>query len=175
MVYKLRSEKIDWDSTTKHWKIYNYYIRHLHDDKDIIIKGELLDTVFPFVPSDFSFAEHLKDVMTTPQIIAYIDEMQRTGQSDIEFYAVERWRRTSNAFSIYIMTLIGVSVASRKVRGGLGWHIVLGIGLSALYEIIMKFTITFSTNASLPPILGVWIPNILYAGLAIYLLKKAPK
>ncbi len=58
---------------------------------------------------------------------------------------MERYRRTSSAFSIYIMALIGVSVASRKVRGGLGWHIVLGIGLSALYEVIMKFTITFST------------------------------
>jgi lipopolysaccharide export system permease protein len=61
------------------------------------------------------------------------------------------------------------------VRGGLGWHIVLGIGLSALYEVIMKFTITFSTNASLPPVLGVWIPNLLYAGLAFYLIRKAPK
>jgi lipopolysaccharide export system permease protein len=101
--------------------------------------------------------------------------MRKGGQPDIEFYEVERYRRTSSAFSIYIMTLIGVSLASRKVRGGLGWHLVLGIGLSALYEVIMKFSVTFSTNASLPPVLGVWIPNLLYAGLAFYLLKKAPK
>jgi lipopolysaccharide export system permease protein len=73
------------------------------------------------------------------------------------------------------MTLIGVSLASQKVRGGLGWHLVLGIGLSAMYEIIMKFSITFSTNSSLPAILGVWIPNFIFGGIAFYLLKKAPK
>ncbi len=175
LVYKLRSEKIDWDKKTNRWKISNYYIRQLNNNRDIITKGDVMDTVFSFTPSDFSFVDNMKEVMTTPELIEHIEEMRRSGQPDMEYYEVERYRRTSSAFSIYIMTLIGVSVASRKVRGGLGWHIVLGIGLSALYEVIMKFTITFSTNASLPPVLGVWIPNILYAMLAFYLLKKAPK
>lgn len=175
LVYKLRSEKIDWDSTTKHWRVQNYYIRQLRDDRDIITRGELLDTVFPFTPSDFSFTAHLKEEMTTPQLKEYINEMKRGGQPDVEFYEVELYRRTSSAFSIYILTLIGVSVASRKVRGGLGWHIVLGVGLSALYEIVMKFSITFSTNSTLPPVIGVWLPNILFAALAIYLVRKAPK
>lgn len=175
LVYKLRSEKIAWDSTSKKWRVTNYYIREFHDDKDVITKGESLTEAYAFKPEDFAFTAHEKETMTTPELIEYIDYMHKGGQADIEFYEVERWRRTSSAFSIYIMTLIGVSVASRKMRGGLGWHIVLGIGLSALYEMIMKFSVTFSTNSSLPPILGVWIPNILYAGLALYLLKKAPK
>jgi lipopolysaccharide export system permease protein len=175
LVYKLRSEKIDWDKDRKRWKISNYYIRELSDNGDRISTGAVLDTVFSFKPEDFTFSENLKEVMTTPELIQYIDYMRKGGQPDIEFYEVERYRRTSSAFSIYIMTLIGVSLASRKVRGGLGWHLVLGIGLSALYEVIMKFSVTFSTNASLPPVLGVWIPNLLYAGLAFYLLKKAPK
>lgn len=175
LVYKLRSEKINWDSTAKAWRIANYYIRELGKDKDKITSGEIINMQYSFTPADFSFTEHEKETMTTPELIEYIDFMQKGGQAYTEFYEVERWRRTSSAFSIYIMTLIGVSVASRKMRGGLGWHIVLGIGLSAAYEMIMKFSVTFSTNASLPPVLGVWIPNILYAGLALYLLKKAPK
>lgn len=175
LVYKLRSEKIEWDKKTKRWKVSNYYIRELNENGDKITKGAVMDSAFSFVPEDFSFTEHSKDVMTTPELIEYIDYMRMGGQPDIEYYEVERYRRTSSAFSIYIMTLIGVSVASRKVRGGLGWHIVLGIGLSALYEVIMKFSVTFSTNSSLPPVLGVWIPNLIYAGLAVYLLKRAPK
>lgn len=175
LVYKLRSEKIEWDSIRQHWRVSDYYIRELSDGGDKISTGKLLDTAFAFKPVDIKFTEKYKDVMTTPELVAYINEMKRSGQSDVEFYEVERYRRTSSSFSIYIMTLIGVSVASRKVRGGLGWHLVLGIGLSALYEIIMKFSTTFSTNSSLPPILGVWIPNLLYLGLAIYLVKKAPK
>ncbi len=175
LVYKLRSEQIAWDSTRKHWKVSNYYIRQLSDNGDKITNGAMLDTTFAFTPADIKFTEMYKDVMTTPELVAYINEMKRSGQSNVEFYEVERYRRTSSSFSIYIMTLIGVSVASRKVRGGLGWHLVLGIGLSALYEIVMKFSTTFSTNASLPPFLGVWIPNLLYMGLAIYLVRKAPK
>lgn len=175
LVYKLRSEKIEWDSIRQHWRVSDYYIRELNDGGDKITNGKLLDTAFAFKPADIKFTEKFKDVMTTPELVAYINEMKSSGQSDVEFYEVERYRRTSSSFSIYIMTLIGVSVASRKVRGGLGWHLVLGIGLSALYEIIMKFSTTFSTNSSLPPILGVWIPNLLYLALAIYLVKKAPK
>jgi lipopolysaccharide export system permease protein len=173
--YKLRSEKIAWDSKTKHWRVLNYYIRELSDSGDKITQGKLLDTAFAFKPDDFTFSENRKDIMTTPELAEYIGYMRKGGQPDVEFYEVERYRRTSTAFSIYIMTLIGVSAASRKVRGGLGWHIVLGIGMCALYEVLMKFTITFSTNASLPPLLGVWLPNIIYAVLSLYLLKNAPK
>lgn len=176
LTYKLRSDKIEWDKKAQKWRIENYYIRELNDiTGDKITSGTELDTAFNFKPEDLSLLENNKEEMTTPELKEYIKYMYRTGQQDIEFFEVERYRRTSSAFSIYLMTLIGVSVASRKVRGGLGWHIVLGIGLSALYEITMKFTVTFSTNASLPPILGVWIPNFLYAGLALFLLKKAPK
>ena len=176
LVYKMRSDKIEWDGKTKHWKIYNYYSRLLDEEHgDKITSGALLDTVFSFQPSDFSFAESQKEIMTSAELKEYIGYMYKSGQPDIEFFEVELYRRTASAFSIYLMTLIGVSLASRKVRGGLGWHLVLGIGLSAIYEVIMKFTITFSTNASLPPLLGVWIPNFIYAGLAIYLVRNAPK
>ncbi|MDB5281901.1 MAG: hypothetical protein JWO06_976 [Bacteroidota bacterium] len=176
LVYKLRSEKIEWDKKTKRWKVLNYYIREIDEvNGDKISSGTQLDTAYSFKPEDFTFTESLKEVMTSPELKDYIKYMYKSGQPDIEFYEVELYRRTSSSFSIYLMTLIGVSVASRKVRGGLGWHIVLGIGLSAVYEVIMKFSVTFSTNASLPPVLGVWIPNIIYAGLAIYLIRKAPK
>lgn len=175
LVYKLRSERIDWNKKSKRWKVSDYYIRELKEGRDVISKGGVMDTVFSFVPEDFSFTANFKEEMTTPQLKEYIQFMYKAGLPDIEFYEVERYRRTSSAFSIYILTLIGVSVASRKVRGGLGWHLVLGIGLSAAYEIIMKFSVTFATNASLPPVIAVWIPNMLFAGMAAYLLVKAPK
>lgn len=176
LVYKLRADRIDWNKQTEKWRISDYYIRDMKNEgRHRIMKGVVLDTVFPFKPQDFSFSAHIKEEMTTPELKKYIAYMYEAGLPDIEFYEVEQYRRTSSAFSIYILTLIGVSVASRKVRGGLGWHLVLGIGLSAAYEVIMKFSITFATNSSLFPIIAVWIPNILFAGLGIYLLIKAPK
>lgn len=173
LVYKMRSERVEWLPRENKWRIHNYYVRRLGADGDIITSGMLLDTTFNFKPEDFDFNDYMKEAMTTPELNEYIDYMYKSGQTYIEFFEVERYRRTASAFCIYIMTLIGVSVASRKARGGMGWNVVLGIGLSAAYEIIMKFSITFSTNSSLPPIIGVWIPNIIFGILAVYLLKKA--
>jgi lipopolysaccharide export system permease protein len=175
LVYKLRSERVEWLPREKKWRVFNYYTRQLNPKGDIIKHGTILDTTFAFVPGDFDFNDYMKDAMTTPELNEHIDYMYKSGQTYIEFFEVEKYRRTSSAFCIYIMTLIGVSVASRKERGGMGWNVVLGIGLSAAYEIIMKFSITFSTNSSLPPILGVWIPNIIFGILAIYLLRRAQR
>ncbi|HRN93245.1 MAG: LptF/LptG family permease [Chitinophagales bacterium] len=176
LVYKLRCDKIEWQKDKQKWRLYNFYTRTKNaDGTDKITKVSEADSTFSFTPSDFKFFDNLKEEMTTSQLVEYIKYLRQQGLTGDEFFEVERYRRTSSAFSIYILTLIGVSVASRKMRGGMGWHLVLGIGLSALYEVIMKFSITFSTNSTLPAILGVWIPNFIFAGIAIYLLRKAPK
>jgi lipopolysaccharide export system permease protein len=175
MVYKLRSEKIEWNKETKKWRIYNFYTRVPTASGYQITKVAQADSIFPFTPEEFSYKSGIKEEMTNNQLRDFISYMKGQGLSDVEFYEVELHRRTASAFSIYILTLIGVSVASRKMRGGLGWHLVLGIGLSALYEIVMKFSITFSTNSSLPAIIGVWIPNMIFACIAFYMIRKAPK
>lgn len=175
LVYKIRAEKTEWIKETNRWRIYDYYIRELNESGDRIKHGTFMDTVLAFTPADISYTENIKETMTTPQLKEYINYLYQSGQPNIEYYEIEKYRRTSSAFSIYLMTIIGVSVASRKVRGGLGWHLVVGIALSALYEVTMKFSTTFSTNSSLPPLLGVWIPNFIYGAMALYLLKRAPK
>lgn len=173
--YKLKSERIEWLQEEKKWRLSNYYTRQLENEQYRLRKGTQLDTLMPFKPDEFSFGANQKETMTTPELVRYIRKMKSAGANNLEFYEVERFRRTSIAFSIFIMTLIGVSLASQKIRGGLGWHLVLGIALSAIYEIIMKFSVTFSTNSSLPAILGVWIPNFIFGGIALYLLNRAPK
>jgi lipopolysaccharide export system permease protein len=164
-----------WDTIKKTWKVHNYYIREMHPDGDVIKTGMDMDSLFSFRPENFAISNDRKDEMTTPMLKDFILHMQKAGSNDIEFYQVELYRRTSGAFSVLIMTLIGVSLASRKIRGGLGWHLVLGIALCASFEIIMKFSITFSTNSSLPPFIGVWIPNVIFGFIAVYLTKTAPK
>ena len=175
LTMKLRSDKIEWDKKISKWKVTNYYIREMKPTGDIIKSGAEIDTLFPFKPESFAISNQRKDEMTSPELREYIDHMKRAGSNDIEFYEVELHRRTSGAFSVLIMTLIGVSLATRKLRGGLGWHLVLGIGICALFEIIMKFSVTFSTNSTLPPVIGVWIPNVIFGFVAIYLTIKTPK
>jgi lipopolysaccharide export system permease protein len=88
---------------------------------------------------------------------------------------VEKYRRTSSAAAVVILSLIGAIIASRKIRGGSGLHLALGIVISASYIIFLQFSTVFSTKANLDPLLAVWIPNFLFGGLAIWLYVKAPK
>ncbi|CAM6004752.1 unnamed protein product [Sphagnum balticum] len=175
MTFKLRSDKIEWDKKINKWRIYNYYTRQILPGGDIIRTGVEFDSAYNFTPESFSISSDRKDEMTTPRLADFIDHLKRAGSNDIEFYEVELYRRTSGAFSVFIMTLIGVSLASRKLRGGLGWHLVLGVAICSVFEIINKFSVTFSTNSSLPPVIGVWIPNVIFIFVAIYLTVKAPK
>ena len=105
----------------------------------------------------------------------YVRKELNKGKGHIESYLIEKHRRSADAFLVFIMTLMGVAVASRKVRGGLGLHLVIGLGLAASYIVFSRFSTTFSTNASLPPFWGVWIPNIVYGILAVLLVRRAPK
>ena len=75
----------------------------------------------------------------------------------------------------FILTLIGLSLSSRKMKGGMGMHLGIGLGLSFSYILFQTITSTFAVSGNVPPMIAVWIPNILYAGIAYYLYTKAPK
>lgn len=175
LYYKLRADKIQWNFKEKKWILTNYFIREFTGQGEKISAGNTLKGAYGFKPTDFHQKIEIKEMMTTPVLSEFIEREKKKGSDKIEFYEVEKYKRTSNSFAAFILTIIGVALASRKVRGGMGFHIALGIGISAAYIIFMQFTQTFSTNANLPPIIGVWIPNCIFGVLAIILLKRAPK
>jgi len=113
--------------------------------------------------------------MNTVQLRQQIRTLQLRGAEKVEYYLIELHRRTADAFTVFILVLIGVAIASRKVRGGSGLHIAFGIALSASFIIFTRFSTTFATNGNLSPFLSVWIPNVLYGILALWLVMKAPK
>ena len=75
----------------------------------------------------------------------------------------------------FILTLIGVSVSSRKERGGMGKHLGFGMGLSFSYILFMRFTTMFAIGSTLSPFVAVWLPNVVFAGVAVVLYRLAPK
>ena len=174
--YKLHAEKMEWNKKVNKWRLYNYVERIINPSgSDIIRSGAYIDTTFVISPSRIFTSYVRSDEMTTEELNNKIDEIKATGAEGNVYYEIEKYRRTAAAFSVYIFTLMGVSLASRKTRGGIGYHLMVGIALCAAFEIVMKFTTTFSTNANLPAVIGVWIPNIVYSLIAIYFYKNAQK
>lgn len=177
LLLKLSSNRIEWldDPSENRWRMHNYIIHDYSEDEVKISRDWTMDTVFNIHPDDFMESVGTKEELTTPELKNYIATLKSEGKENIVLYETEYYRRSSSAFSVILLTIIGFSLASRKTRGGLGLHLIFGIALSFLYEGISKMSITFSINASLPPLLGAWLPNLIYGFLALYLLYKAQK
>ena len=175
LAYKLSSERLVWDSTKVSWRAENYLIRQIDGMKEIVKEGATFDTTFSFSPKEFNRREIFIQAMDNTELDANIAEKKMRGTEGLQFDEVEKYRRSSFPFATFILTLIGVSLSSRKVRGGIGLQIGAGILLSFTYIMFMQISTTFATNSNFPAIVAVWIPNIVYAIIAAYLLRKAPK
>lgn len=175
LVYKLRADKIKWSSEKQKWEMRNYFARKIDQMDEKIWEGRDLDTLMGFYPRDFDAKSRMMEEMNTIELNDQIQELKLRGADNIEFYEIEYYRRTADAFTAIILTLIGFALASRKMRGGLGLHIVMGFALSAGYIVFSRFSTTFSTNGNLDPFWGVWIPNIIFGIMALILLRRAPK
>jgi lipopolysaccharide export system permease protein len=113
--------------------------------------------------------------MTYNELNDYIKLLRLQGSDELKLFLIEKYRRFSNSFAIFILTLIGVSLSSQKVRGGIGMQIGIGLGLSFSYILFMQFASQFSLKGNLDPMVAIWIPNILYAFIALFLYRIAPK
>lgn len=159
----------------KKWNIRKYYKRTFMGLREIIEEGESKDTTFNLLHDDFVSFDNAKDAMTSSELKYYIDRRKSRGAGGTEMYEVEYHRRWAQPATLFILTIIGMSLASRKVRGGIGFHLALGVGLGSLYIIMFQFSTTFVTNGDLPAIIGVWIPSVVFTFVAMYLVSKAQK
>lgn len=175
LVYKLRSDRIQWNGATEEWSVKNYVAREFGRDGETFTQGKSFDTIYNFKPTDLERRSNSKEEMNTTELREYIALMQARGEEGVEYYYIELYRRTADSAMVLILTLIGATIASRKVRGGMGFHLAMGFAMAGGYIVFMQFSKTFSTNGNLPPILGIWIPNIVFAVMALWLLKKAQK
>lgn len=172
---KLMSDRISFNRQNNKWKIENYMLREFNGLKEKVSTGAVLDTALNFKPSDFGDKNTDVQTMTNPEIKDYIAEQQLRGVGNISSYYVELYKRSALPFATFILTFIGVCIASRKVRGGIGLHLGLGILLCFTYILFMQISYTFSINGDLNPLLAVWLPNIFYAGIGLYIYRIAPK
>ena len=173
--YKLSGERFLWNPKTGKWQVENYMERSFYNRKEKLVKGERKDIDIAFNPQEFFLRKDDVGIYNTAELNRIIEEEKMRGAEKIEFYLVERYRRWAMPFSTLILTLIGLSISSRKVRGGIGLHIGFGLGLAFSFIFLGQLTFTFAYSGDIPPLLAVWIPNILYLGIGLALFRLAPK
>ena len=176
LVSHLTARRITYDSTTYHkWTIKDYMIREMHGMREKITRGDQLDSIIKMEPQDFLITRGQQETMTSPQLREYINKQKQRGFANIKEFEVEYHRRIATSFAAFILTTIGLSLSSRKVKGGMGLHLGIGLALSFSYILFQTISATFAVNGNVSPAIAVWIPNILYLFIAIYLYHKAPK
>lgn len=172
----LEADNAAWKAEPNRWQISNYSIRTFDGLRERYSKfAAPLDTAINLSPQDFVWYHNQTEEMTTPELREAVARDRNRGLSNSKKYAVEIHRRTADACTNIILTVIGLAIAGRKVRGGMGLHLAVGIGIGAGFILLSKFAVSFATSGSMPIILGLWIPNLFFLAIAIWLVKNAQK
>lgn len=172
---KLMAERITYDSVKKEWKLTNVWIRTNDGIKETLTRKPELIKKYAFTPADLDNDDRNKEAMTTPELIKFSNKELQRGRENVNSFLFELHRRTTESVAGFILTIIAACISSRRIRGGSGLHLALGIVLSAFYLMFMQFSKTFSINSSLSPFIAAWIPNIIFSGVAVYLFRKQVK
>ena len=176
LVSHLTARSATYDTTSMYkWTLKNYMIREMEGLRERITHGDKLDTIIKIEPQDFLINKGQQQTMTSSQLSEYIAKQKRRGFANIKEFEIEYHQRIAMSFAAFILTVIGVSLSARKVKGGMGLYLGIGLGLSFSYILFQTVSSTFAINGNTPPIVAVWMPNILYSFIAIYLYRTAPK
>lgn len=178
LVAHMTARTIQYDTLNHYkWRAYNWTIRRLDGNRERITSSTKtpFDTIIKIEPADLVVNAGQQESMSSPVLKTYVDRQKERGFANIKEFEIEYHKRIAMSFASFILTLIGVSLSSRKTRGGMGLYLGIGIGLSFTYILFQTISATFAVNGNFPVILAVWLPNILYAIIALFLYRKAPK
>lgn len=173
LVSRLTAQSIRYDSAYQ-WTISNYQIRDIEGLKETVHNGSNIDTTMQIVPNDFIIAATDQQMMTSPQLRRHIHSQKERGMGNVQPFQIEYHNRIASALSAFILTIIGAALSARKVKGGMGLNIGIGLALSMAYILFMTISSSFAVSGVMSPMIAAWIPNFIFAGIAVYLYKKAP-
>ncbi len=175
VIYNLRAQTMKWDTSENKWELTNAVERLVEPYREVIKNYPTYHIDLNIHPSDLRKDQYLKDKLTMEQLKQFIEIESLRGTEGLNTYKVERYRRGATAFSVLLLTLIGVVIASRKNRGGSGLHLALGFVIAALFIVSDRFSTTFSVKGNFHPLIAAWLPNMIFIVVAYFLYRKTPK
>ena len=177
LVWHTTAMDIQYDTISDskyHWTLIGWKTRKLQGLREQITQGAKKDTVLMMEPTDLVYSKGQQETFTLPQLQEYISKQQVRGSGNVVQYQVEYHKRIAASFASFILTIIGVSLSSKKRKGGMGLYLGIGLALSFLYIMLQTVSSTFAIQANFPPMLAAWVPNIIFAVVAWFCYRHAP-
>ena len=178
LVSHLTAQSIQYDTLSDHrfsWTLRSYEIRTLKGMREVLKRGERIDTTIVMEPKDFFYVRDQEQTLTLPELRDFIDRQKLRGVSNISKYEVEYYKRFAMPFAAFILTIIGVCLSSQKRKGGMGISLGSGLALSFAYILFQTVSASFANNAGLDASIAVWIPNVVFAIIALVLYRRTPQ
>lgn len=178
LVSHMTAMEIQYDTIADakyHWKATNWKTRTLVGLRERIVTGDVKDTIILMEPTDLVYSKGQQETFTSPELLDYISKQTSRGSGNVVQYEVEFHKRIAMSFSSFILTIVGLSLSARKRKGGMGLYLGIGLGLSFGYIMLQTVSSTFAINAGTPPVLAAWIPNLIFAFIAYFCYRHAPR
>ena len=172
---KISAAQVQYNDSTKQWHLYDYSIHTFDETGQNIRAGIEMDTTFDFLPEDFNNDITITETMSYGELTKFIEKERKKGSSLVKHYLIEKNKRIANPLSILIMTMLGLSVATRKTRRGVGVHIFIGLFFVFTFIFFQQVSNVFAISEQLSPALATWLPNLVYLVVCVILLRFTPK
>lgn len=184
LVEKLTADNITWDTTKHTWTLKFWKIRQVNNIftsastdsiREFMRTGEKMDTTLAISPKDFEAQERSYEGMTTPELFEHIEKLKFRGASGVQLYEVDKQIRFAAPFTTFVLVFMGVTVSSRKSRGGTGLQIAVGFVLAFIFILFFLLTRSFAETGSMLPIVAAWTPNIIFSAVSAVLYRYTPR
>ena len=174
LTMRITADRIHYDSAYN-WRLDKYVRRDFDGMRETLTRGPRLDTIIPVQPKELFYTAENAQMMPNPELKAYIDIQRKRGSGNVQAFETEWWKRWASPIGAFIMTLLGVTLSSKKVRGGMGKNLGVGLTLSALYILFSTVSTTFSVSGVMSPFMSVWLPNFLFLAIGVLLYLRVSK
>ena len=126
------------------------------------------------VPAEISRDQKNKEEMTIRELKQHIAILKRE-QVRTSYFEVELHQRLAIPFACFIFSLIGVPLGIQRQRSSSS----IGLGISVIvifiYYAVMSMAMALGQGGSLPPLVAVWIPNVLGIIAGAFFIHQAAK
>lgn len=168
LTMRITADRIHYDSAYN-WHFDKYVRRDFDGMRETLTRGARMDTIISIYPKELFYTAENAQMMTNPELKEYIDRQRLRGSGNVQAFETEWWKRWASPIGAFIMTLLGVTLSSKKVRGGMGKNLGVGVTLSALYILLSTVSTTFSVNGVMSPFMSVWLSNFIFLTIGIIL------
>ena len=174
LTMRITADRIHYDSAYN-WHFDKYVRRDFDGMRETLTRGNRLDTIIPVQPKELFYTAENAQMMPNPELREYIQIQRKRGSGNVQAFETEWWKRWASPIGAFIMTLLGVTLSSKKVRGGMGKNLGVGLTLSALYILFSTVSTTFSVNGVMSPFMSVWLPNFIFLAIGVLLYIRVSK